>query len=128
MSILRNLSRNLWNAIEIKGATAPEVGSKTLNAVRQQRVPGVLGLGRFRDGFDTLPQGVAVRTAVPAAMFRPAFTPTLHRRDGFDSVRRAPVDLSGGMKSAQAQAAKAKAEKAPNFAATINELAGLLAA
>jgi hypothetical protein len=130
MSVLRNLSRNLWNAIEIKSASkTPEAGAKTLHAVRQQRVPGVLGLGRFRDGFDKLPAraGGAVRTLVPAGTFRPSLAPAQLRRDGFDSMRRAPVDLSGGSKAQQPKADARPAGRAANFSASLDELAALAA-
>ncbi|MFT3706199.1 MAG: hypothetical protein QM817_00905 [Archangium sp.] len=129
MTVLRNLARNLWNAIETRSAAqTPEAGAKTLHAVREQRVPAVLGLGRFRDGFDKLPApGGAVRTAVPAGTFRPTFAPAQLRRDGFDSVRRAPVDLSGGTARPQAKGDSKAPSRVPNFSASLDQLAALAA-
>lgn len=130
MSILRNLSRNLWNAIEIKGAAkAPEAAAKTLHAVREQRVPAVLANGRFRDGFDKLPQGAPRLQLVPS-QFRPTFSPAQLHRDGFDSgARRGPVDLSGAMKKSATQPKlDSKAAALPNMGATLTDLAALLAA
>lgn len=133
MNVLRSLARDLWNVLDVnKGAAAsPEVGAKTLDAVRQQRVPGVLGLSRFRDGFEQFPQGAAgtLRTLQAERAYRPAFTPASLQRDGFDGGRRAPVDLSGGVKvkyaTREASAAVAS-PAAPDFTASLDDLAALL--
>ncbi|MBL8911007.1 MAG: hypothetical protein JNM17_09920 [Archangium sp.] len=131
MSVLRNLSRNLWNAIEIKNAgKAPEAGAKTLHAVREQRVAPVLANGRFRDGFDKLPPGAPRLQLVPS-QFRPTFSPAQLQRDSFDSgARRAPVELSGAMKKTTQPKQDAKL---PNLGATLSDvslgdLAALMAA
>ncbi|MFO0594537.1 MAG: hypothetical protein U0228_04515 [Myxococcaceae bacterium] len=133
MNVLRSLARNLWNVMDVKSAGStsaslvqPEAGAKTLNAVRQQRVPGVLGLGRFRDGFEQLPQPTA-RGFAPERAFRPQqlTRPAFSTRDGFESATRRPVDLSGAMKSTRAEA-KSTTPVFPNLGATLDDLAALI--
>jgi hypothetical protein len=126
MSLLRNLSRNLWNAIDVKAAgqrVAP--GAENLHAVRQQRVPGVLGLGRFRDGFEQLPGHVGRGRAQAAAPFRAATSSTGVARDGFDSGRRSPLDLSGGLASRVSPQTSRAAAHPPAFGASLDQLAAL---
>lgn len=126
MTILRNLARNLWNAIETKSATQPEAGARTLQSVRQERVPPVLGLSRFRDGFEQFPQASG-RTAQPTSQrFQPTSQAAL-RRDGFDAAPRKPVDLSGAFRPATAQAAtRSPAATLLDFSGSISQLAALL--
>ena len=130
MNVFRSLARNLFNVLEVKGATQPEPGAKTLNAVRQQRVPGVLGLSRFRDGFEQFPQGAqgALRTLQAERAYRPTFSaPANTQRDGFDGARRAPVDLSGGVKPAafEVKQQAPAAATAGAFSASLDDLASL---
>ena len=130
MNVFRSLARNLFNVPEVKGATQPEPGGKTLNAVRQQRVPGVLGLSRFRDGFEQFPQGAqgALRTLQAERAYRPTFSaPANTQRDGFDGARRAPVDLSGGVKPAafEVKQQAPAAATAGAFSASLDDLASL---
>ncbi|MDP1827198.1 MAG: hypothetical protein Q8L48_28250 [Archangium sp.] len=130
MNVLRSLARDLWNVVG--AAKAPEAGAKTLDAVRQQRVPGVLGLSRFRDGFEQFPQGAAgtLRTLQAERAFLPAFKPASLQRDGFDGgARRMPVDLCGGVKTKYATGEASGAVAAPaggGFNASLDDLASLL--
>lgn len=124
MNVFRSLARNLWNALEVKGAAQPEPGAKTLNVVREQRVPSVLGLSRFRDGFEQFPQG-ARRTLQAERAYRPAMTAANLQRDGFDGAHRAPVELSGGLRSAAFEG-PAQPRAAQGFTASLDELAALL--
>lgn len=132
MNVLRSLARDLWNVLDVtQGSATPEVGAKTLDAVRQQRVPGVLGLSRFRDGFEQFPQGAAgtLRTLQAERAFRPTFIPASRQRDGFEGGRRSPVDLSGGVKGAFSKTAEKPAPAAPaspDFSASLDDLASLL--
>ena len=134
MNVLRSLARDLWNVLDVKkGSATPEVGAKTLDAVRQQKVTGVLGLSRFRDGFEQFPQGAqgTLRTLQSERAFRPAFTPApVQRGDGFEGgARRAPVDLSGGAKtkySTRDQSAAATPAPQAHFSASLDDLASLL--
>jgi hypothetical protein len=126
MNVLRHLARNLWNAIETRGAERQaEVGAKTLHAARQQRVAPVLGLSRFRDGFEQLPPADAARTF--ASGRAPTQTFAARLRDGFDAVARRPVDLSGGSRPAAASASReANVAAHPGFAASLQDLAALI--
>lgn len=126
MNVLRSLARDLWNVVGT--AKSPEAGAKTLDAVRQQRVPGVLGLSRFRDGFEQFPQGPAgtLRTLQAERAFRPAFTPAALQRDGFDGgARRMPLDLSGGVKAKVAAREAAASPMAAAFSASLDDLASV---
>jgi hypothetical protein len=124
MTILRNLARNLWNAIETKSATQPEAGARTLQSVRQERVPPVLGLSRFRDGFEQFPQASGRAASQPT--FRPTSQASL-QRDGFDAAPRKPVDLSGAFRAANAQTAtRSRAATLLDFSGSLSQLAALL--
>lgn len=131
MNVLRSFARDLWNVLDVrKGAAQPEVGGKSLSAVREQRVPGVLGLSRFRDGFEQFPQGAqgTLRTLSAERTFRPAFTAATLQRDGFERGSRAPVDLRGGLKTAVAarEDRPAAVTAAPAaFSASLDDLAAL---
>jgi len=130
MNVFRSLARNLWNAVEIKGTSQPEPGAKTLNAVREQRVPGVLGLSRFRDGFEQFPQGVqgTLRALQAERAFRPQLTAASLQRDGFEGGHRAPVDLSGGVKAPAFEVKVETPAAAPSnagFTASLDDLAQL---
>lgn len=134
MNVLRSLARDLWNVLDVRGrgeVQGPEAGAGTLNAARQKAVPAVLGLSRFRDGFERFPQGAVgtLRTLQAERAFRPQLTQATRSRDGFDGARRAPVDLSGGVKpaafSAQTELAAPAAAPAPAFSASLDDLGGL---
>jgi hypothetical protein len=135
MNVFRSLARDVWNLMDasrLSKAAGPEAGGRTLNAVREQRVPGVLSLTRFRDGFEQFPQGVngTLRTLQAERAFRPMVSAASLQRDGFDAGRRAPVDLSGGVKVkplATTQDPVAAAAPASNgFTASLDDLAALL--
>lgn len=135
MNVLRSLARDLWSVLgaerSARGAAQP--GAQTLSAVRQARVPSVLGVHRYRDAFEQLPQGVhgALRTLAGERAFRPVSTvrPSPHQRDGFDAAPRLPVDLSGGVAPSVAQAQAEAPVAAPpgnGFTASLDDLAALL--
>ena len=120
MNVFRSLARDLWNVV---GTKSPELGGKTLDAVRQRPVPAVLGLSRFSDGFQKFP---AMRTLQPAEHARHVFARAALQRDGFDGgPRRSPVDLSGGV-NRSASAAPVAQGATRGFSASLNELASLL--
>ena len=130
MNVLRSLARDLWNVLDVRKSAAPEPGAKTLDAVRQQPVPAVLGLSRFRDGFEQFPQGAlgTLRTLQTERAYRPAFTPASLQRDGFDGGRRAPVDLLGGVQAKFVKHEEPAAPSAPaalDFSASLDDLAAL---
>jgi hypothetical protein len=128
MNVFRSLARNVVSFLDVKGASQPEPGAKTLNAVRQQRVPGVLGLSRFRDGFEQFPQGAqgALRTLQAERAYRPTYSAPLNtQRDGFDGGRRSPVDLSGGVKPAAFHVSNEAPVAAQGFSASLEDLASL---
>ena len=121
MNVLRSLARDLWNVV---GTRSPELGGKTLDAVRQRPVTAVLGLSRFRDGFEKLP---AIQTLKSAEHARPVFTRAALQRDGFDGgAVRSPVDLSGSGKT-KLFTRDAAPVSAPSFSASLDGLASLLA-
>ena len=125
MTILRNLARNLWNALETKNATQPEPAARTLQSLRQERVPAVLGLSRFRDGFEQFPQASG-RAAGPQRNFRPTSQASV-QRDGFDAAPRRPVDLSGAFRAATSQApTPSPAATLLDFSGSLSQLAALL--
>lgn len=135
MNVLRSLARDVWNLVDASRASktaGPEAGGRTLHAVREQRVPGVLSLTRFRDGFEQFPQGVhgTLRTLQAERAFRPMVSAATLQRDGFDAGRRSPVDLSGGVKVkplATTQDPVAPPPAAGNgFSASLDDLAALL--
>ena len=143
MNVLRTLANRLWNTFETKAAQ-PEAGAHTLDVVREQRVPAVLGLSRFRDGFEQLPLPNDTRRPgqprilrplppEPPASFGPAMTNAprvVMHRDGFDAGVSARVDLHGGLRSppsAPNHASRTEA-RAPlfGFSASLDQLAALL--
>lgn len=131
MNVLRSLAKNLWNVLDVGKAAQPDVGAKTLEAVRQKAVPSVLGLSRFRDGFDQFPQGPlgTLRAATSQSTYRASFNAAALQRDGFERGGRAPVDLSGGVKPQYqlTEQAPAPAAGASNgFAASLDDIAALL--
>jgi hypothetical protein len=135
MNVFRSLARDVWNVFEAGRAKSPEAGAKTLDAVRQQRVPGVLGLSRFRDGFEQFAQGAqgTVRTLQAERAYRPAMVRApLVRGDGFDgpSGRKNPVDLAGGVKTKYSTREESAAAASPSsqghFNASLDDLASLL--
>ncbi len=135
MNVLRSLARDMWNLMDASRAAksaGPEAGGQSLHAVREQRVPAVVSLTRFRDGFDQFPQGVqgTLRTLQAERAFRPMVSAASLARDGFDAGRRAPMDLSGGVKVKPLAVTKdpvAAAAPAPTaFSASLDDLAALL--
>lgn len=137
MNVLRSFARDLVKFLEAdrasRSATPVEAGGKSLQPVREQKVPQVLGLSRFRDAFEQFPQGLGgtMRTLQAERAFQrqPAAQLKNLSRDGFDAGRRSPVDLSGGVKApavALAPDAPAKAASAAGaFTASLDDLAGL---
>lgn len=131
MNVLRSLARDVWNVSEASKSKTPEPGARTLDAVRQQRVPGVLGLSRFRDGFEQFPQGAqgTLRTLQAERAYRPAMVRVpLVRGDGFDAStgRRNPVDLAGGLKTKYSTREESALPAQPHFSASLDDLASLL--
>ncbi len=131
MNVLRSLARDLWNVLDVGKASRPEAGAKTLDAVRQKAVPSVLGLSRFRDGFEQFPQGATgtLRALASERAFRPAFTSAQLQRDGFERGGRAPVDLSGGVKpqfQVTEQAPAPAVDASNGFIASLDDVASLL--
>lgn len=110
--------------------SATEVGAQSLQPVREQRVAPVLGLSRFRDAFEQFPQGApgTLRTLSSERAFRPATAPLPTARsllrDGFDSGRRAPVNLTGSARPAVAVAVEKVAAQPPAnaFMASLDDL------
>lgn len=110
--------------------SATEVGAQSLQPVRQQRVAPVLNVSRFRDAFEQFPQGAPgmLRTIQSERAFRPALAalPTARSlmRDGFDGGRRAPVNLSGGVRAPAVQVEQPVAAAAPSnaFTASLDDL------
>ena len=99
--------------------------------MRGNQVAAVLGLSRFRDGFEQFPQGAqgALRTLQSERAFRPAVTAASLQRDGFDGGRRGPVDLSGGVKPSfevSTPAAEPHAAPSAGFSASLDDLGALL--
>jgi hypothetical protein len=132
MNVLRSLARDLWNVLDVSktGVQSPDVGATTLNAARQKAVPAVLGLSRFRDGFEQFPQGAVgtLRTLQAERAFRPQVTAQALQRDGFDGARRLPVDLSGGFKPSvhvTNAVPTAPVQAAPAFSASLQDLSAL---
>lgn len=137
MNVLRSFARDLVQFLQAdrqaRSATPVEAGGKSLQPVREQRVPAVLGLSRFRDAFEQFPQGMAgtMRTLQTERAFQRAAPAQLQSfsRDGFEAARRAPVNLSGGLKApAQASMPEAPAPAASakgSFTASLDDLAGL---
>lgn len=151
MNVFRSLAREL---ISLAGNEATkQTGELGLRSALEKRVvPAVVDLGRYRDSFDRMPQNfstamnslkgeraftksswaslgmtapeVSAPTALPS--FRassPAFAS--HLADGFESARRSPVDLSGGLKPAVSlAAAKASAQtsRSNGFTASLADL------
>lgn len=137
MNVLRSFARDLVQFLEAdrasRSATPVELGGKNLQPVREQKVAPVLGLSRFRDAFEQFPQGLGgtLRTLQAERAFQrqaPAVQLQHMQRDGFDGGRRAPVDLSGGVKAsatASKPEAPAPAAHAPVFTASLDDLLGL---
>jgi hypothetical protein len=139
VNVLRSFARDLVQFLHAdraaRSATAVEVGGQSLQAVREQKVPAVLGLSRFRDAFEQFPQGMqgTVRTLQAERAFQrqaPVAAQLQHfSRDGFEAARRAPVNLSGGVKApASALVLEAPAPAAGargSFTASLDDLAGL---
>ncbi len=98
MNVLRSLARELVNLQVNVASAARDVGS--LQPVREQRVAPVVGLSRFRDAFDQLPQGPrgtmqALRAEHAAGQGPARLAQALRalKTDGFEQARRAPVRL-----------------------------------
>ncbi|MEW5738418.1 MAG: hypothetical protein AB1938_05800 [Myxococcota bacterium] len=136
MNVLRSFARDLVQFLQAdrasRAATPVEVGSQSLQAVREQKVAAVIGLSRFRDAFEQFPQGLAgtVRTLQAERAFQRPLAAQLQNlsRDGFESARRSPVDLSGGVKAPAAALvpeAPAPASAQGSFTASLDDLAGL---
>jgi len=99
-SLAAQYARQLFNwqldSVRADGSVAPE----GLNAVRQTPVPAVLAK-RFADGYGQQPGQISrpVWGQLPdaASSSEPAKRLAMSLfRDGFETARRAPVDLSGG--------------------------------
>lgn len=142
MNVFRSLAREL---ISLAGNEATkQTGELGLRSALEKRVvPAVVDLGRYRDSFDQLPQNfsstmnslkgeraftkaswasLAMMPEAPPS-FRassPAFA--AHLADGFESARRSPVDLSGGLTSAVTSAAATKPARSNGFTASLNDL------
>jgi len=139
VNVLRSFARDLVQFLQAdraaRSATPVEAAGKSLQPVREQKVAPVLGLSRFRDAFEQFPQGLGgtMRTLQAERAFQrqaPVAAQLKNlSRDGFDAGRRAPVDLSGGVKAsalasvpdAPVSAASAKG----GFTASLDDLAGL---
>lgn len=131
MNVLRSLAREFLNVFDAGRAAQPEPGAKTLNALRQPAVPPVLGLSRFRDGFESFPQGPlgTMRALSAERAFRPVVSAAQLQHDGFEAAPRSPVDLSGGVKpSFQLSEQTPAAAPAPDagFMASLDDIAALL--
>ncbi len=147
MNVFRSLAREL---ISLAGNEATkqtgEIGLRS--ALEKRVVPAVVDLGRYRDSFDQLPQSFSsamnalkgeraftksswaslamTPEAAPASSELPSFRAgsasfTAHLADGFESARRSPVDLSGGLKPALAAPSK-PAGRSNGFTASLNDL------
>jgi hypothetical protein len=114
---------------------AAELSGQSLNAVRGEKVPPVVGLGRFRDAFEQLPQSMqgALRSIGTERALSPHFSASPARAlatDSFQAAPRAPVDLSGGGKPVTLPAAEApEVQTTPTpggFSASLDDLGSLL--
>ncbi|MBM4776786.1 MAG: hypothetical protein GQE15_03695 [Archangiaceae bacterium] len=147
MNVFRSLAREL---ISLAGNEATkqtgEVGLRS--ALEKRVVPAVVDLGRYRDSFDRMPQNfqgamnslkgeraftksswasLAMTPEVAAPSAQPSFrasSPAFasHLADGFESARRSPVDLSGGLKPAVTLAAQKPASRSNGFTASLADL------
>jgi hypothetical protein len=93
MNVLRSLARSLF--------ASPADGGLATRAQRPNpgRVPSVVDVERYRDSFEQIPQkATALSTLRGERSFLTALQSAAGTRDGFDGVKRAPVDLSGGRK------------------------------
>jgi len=102
MNVLRSLARQLLNTQVAESSLKAQPNS--LAAVREQRVAKVVGLPKFADAFEQLPQGTrgTAQTFKAERAWQPnaRLQVVLGARDGFEAGRRAPVDLSGGVRTA----------------------------
>lgn len=130
MNPLRNFARGILNVLDLGKAAQPDPGAKTLDAVRQKAVPAVLGLSRFRDGFEQSPQPLGtLRAASSTNTYRATVDASQLQRDGFERSARTPVDLTGGVKpqyQVTEQAPSPAADVGAGFAASLDDIAGLL--
>jgi hypothetical protein len=131
MNVLHSLARELVRFLEVdrpaRGASPVQPGGASLQPVRERRVPAVLGLSRFRDGFEPLPGVAAVALRGPQ---RPAAAVlTALTRDGFEGGRRSLLDLSGGAVGtpplSATTAARAGVPFAGAFSASLDDLLAL---
>ena len=131
MNPLRNFARGILNVLDLGKAAQPDAGAKTLDAVRQKAVPAVLGLSRFRDGFEQFPQGPlgTLRAVSSQSTYRATVDASTLQRDGFERNTRTPVDLTGGVKpqyQVTEQAPQPAADVSAGFVASLDDIAGLL--
>lgn len=131
MSPLRSLARGILNVLDLGKAAQPDPGATTLDAVRQKSVPAVLGLSRFRDGFEQFPQGPlgTLRAASAENTYRATVDASTLQRDGFERSARTPVDLTGGVKpqyQVTEPAPQPAADVGAGFVASLDDIAGLL--
>ncbi len=93
MNVLRSIARSLF-------ASPADAGLSTrAQKLNPGRVPSVVDVGRYRDSFEQLPQKVtALNTLRGERSFFAALQSAAGMRDGFDGVKRPPVDLTGGQK------------------------------
>lgn len=119
MNVLRSLARQFLSITGVE--SSKQSGEPGLRgALDKKIVPPVVDLGRYRDSFEQLPSPRAMHTlkgeraftksawaslateapTLSAATYRGASPALGHLKDGFESGRRPPIDLSGGVKPA----------------------------
>lgn len=148
MNVLRSLARELISLSGLDSNTKTgELGLRS--ALDKRVVPPVVNLSRYRDSFEQLPQSLqgamhslrgeratskanwaplamsAMSAMDGASSFQAAAPQFNHVRDGFDGSRRAPVDLTGGVKPPvllPARPALARATGTKGFTASLDDL------
>jgi hypothetical protein len=131
MNVLRSLARDLVQFLQADRSVASE--GKSLQPLGQQKAAPVVGLARFRDAFEQLPQGLGgtMRALQAERVFlqrAPFVSPMrLASGDGFEAQRRAPVDLSGGVQVNSSSvspdvAPTASPSPAAGFSASLDDL------